>query len=209
MSHHDPKTVDKLVKKYAHKVMRRLVGANTSFLHFADVEQELWVAYSMARDSYNPEMGAKFSTYLVRGMLLHINRVLNVQLFWKPELTYALSLNTPQDDENDATLESVTPGQTNTEAEIEAKLNYEFALTRLKPKARIFVRLLQEQPEELCAEVLKGHQKAEHGRAMGITVAIPRKLTARMIFDLLDYTPQDRKQVLAEVGQLGEKLCRQ
>jgi hypothetical protein len=205
---HDLDQVKKVIKRNAYKVMRRLQAAGASFLQMDDIEQEMWVAYSIARDRYDPASNVPFLAYFTLGLRNHVNRCIERHIERNPGQTYALSLQQSVDPDDNSTLEEAVPSSVNTEREIGEKLTYEYALTQMRPLTAQFVRLMVELPEELCAEALKAQAKASHGRSMGITVSIQRQVTKKMIFDLLDCTPAERRSILNEIESFGEKVCR-
>lgn len=169
--------------------------------------QELWIGWCAARDGFDPERGVPFGAFLMRGVKLHINRVIEKHFERTKEFTYALSLNKPMGDEEDTTLESVIPCHIDTQKKLHEKQSVVFAMKKLKPRARAYLRLLAFPPPELFAEVLKIQEKTKFGRTLGFTQARPVRITNDMIFDLLGYSRSVRVEVLAEVRKLGEKLC--
>lgn len=82
---YDPLTTEGaalLVKKLALKYWRQACALRLKDLEFEDVEQEIWVTWCKCKEAYNPnnEVGAQFSTYFVRAVVLNMQRFMSYQV---------------------------------------------------------------------------------------------------------------------------------
>lgn len=211
----DPKESTKQIDSFAPRVLRRLhlLGAKTHTLD--DVKQELWLAWCKACEAYKPDGGASFSTFLTKGMRLHINRYVekNFERFHDETIALSLEGHSPAGagGENaggrlsDVVADTAPPQS----AEFENEDCFSYALTRLSPRAAKFVTILKEQPPELLDEVRRLEQKAEYAKERGITYATAHRLTSSMIFDFMGASRNERKQIMDEVQQIGALIQNQ
>ncbi len=211
MDYKDHKEDERMIFALTHRVVRRLQTLPQVVMSKEDIEQELWVAWCKARDAFEPSRGIPWAAYLQRGMKQHINRVVDVQIERFEGQTFALSLNqsvnpTGGYDREDS-LEDVIPGDTPLPCEeAERESNYRMALTVLSSRAKIFVTILKDQPEDLLQEVLIAQDKAEHANKLGAPYNAPRRITTAMVFDLMGAPRSERTKITREVEQLGIRM---
>ena len=210
MSHFfEPKDSERQIKSFAFKVLRRMKAAGDHTMQIEDVEGELWLAWVKACQSFNSQAGASFKTYLYRGMQLHINRWVEKHMERRIGEVHARSMDASRGDSR-MTLADVipsddpAPGSGFMDDDI-----FEHAMKRLSPRARIFVRLLKDQPPELLEEVRALNRKAEYGQTIGIRSTLNHRVTSLMLFDLMEVPRPDRAQILKEVERVGDIMCRQ
>jgi DNA-directed RNA polymerase specialized sigma subunit len=173
-----------------------------------DIEQELWVAWCKARDSYSSDYGVPFAAYLSRGMKLHINRVVEVQIERFKEQTFALELDRPMDsaDGEGGTLMDVIPSDTvGADEYVERNDTFQRAIETLSDRARIVVTLLNDQPQELLGEALLSQKKAEFSRTLGAPFLPTMRITTSMVFDLIGANRSERRKIMLEIKSLGEE----
>jgi len=196
----DPKDSAAQVKSFAIKVQRRLLAAGAASHSLEDVEQELWVAWCKACESFSPTGGASFSTYLHLGMQRHINRyVLNNVTRRHPEVL-AASLDLDPTGEGEMTLGDIIPSDELTpEEEVSRKWSYELAISSLSPRSRAFVEILSNQPSAILNEARALEAKSDYAKSIGRTVPVSRRLTTSMIFDLMDASRGERRAIMNEI----------
>lgn len=207
----DMKASEKTINSFAFKVLKRLhaLGARSQTLD--DVKQELWIAWCKARDNFNPEAGVLFNTYLHSVMRNHINRHIELNFERFHEQTIALSLDYEmegEDGEGSSVHDVLADTATPTAEVVEGDSVFRYACSRLSPRARTFVTVLNEQPQELLEEIQRLKEKSQHARELGVPYAQPGRLTSAMVFDLMQAGRVERTTILAEVSQLGEMLSR-
>jgi DNA-directed RNA polymerase specialized sigma24 family protein len=207
----DMKASEKTINSFAFKVLKRLHALGAKSQTIDDVKQELWIAWCKARDNFNPELGVTFNTYLHRVMRNHINRHIELNFERFHEQTIALSLDFEMEGEDgdgssvhDVLADTATPAATL----VEGNSVFNYACGRLSPRARTFVTVLNEQPQELLEEVRRLAEKSQHARELGVPYAQAARLTSAMVFDLMQAGRVERTSIIAEVTQLGEMLSR-
>lgn len=208
----DLKASEGQVSSFAYKVLQRLHALGAKSHTLDDVKQELWIAWCLARDTYSEEGGASFRTYLHTGMQRHINRYIEKNFERFHGFTTAISLDAPasRDEDNGITVGEVVPcSAVGAEELYMQRRNLELAKSMVSPRARIFLTILNDQPPELMAEVLLLVKKAEYGRGINMGYAQPVRLTAAMIFDLMNAGRMERTRILSEVTKIGDRISRQ
>jgi DNA-directed RNA polymerase specialized sigma24 family protein len=199
---------ERLVHSLANRVVRRLRSIPQKVMSKEDIEQELWVAWCKARDSYSSDYGVPFAAYLSRGMKLHINRVVEVQIERFKEQTFALELDRPMDsaDGEGGTLMDVIPSDTvGADEYVERNDTFQRAIETLSDRARIVVTLLNDQPQELLGEALLSQKKAEFSRTLGAPFLPTMRITTSMVFDLIGANRSERRKIMLEIKSLGEE----
>jgi len=208
----EPEASEKAIKSFSHRVMRRLRAAGDGGRAFSleDIQQELKIAWIKASDSYEPETGVPFQAYLMNGMRMHINREIEKHIERRHTEVLAVSLNsTVGEDTGRATLADVIPDDRNDFNAFEEDQHFEYAIRNLKPRARLFVTLLREQPDELMKEIICLKRKSDYGREqMGINSPATVRLAASTIFDFMDASNKERTEIMKELRGLGERVCR-
>jgi DNA-directed RNA polymerase specialized sigma24 family protein len=210
----DPKASVKTIRSFAFKVLKRLHALGAKSQTIDDAEQELWIAWCKARDNFNPELGVTFNTYLHSVMRNHINRhiVLNFERFHEQTVALSLDLEVGGESSGEGAnmeLHDVLADTATPVAElVEGQSVFAYACNRLSPRARSFVTVLNEQPQELLDEVLRLNEKSTHAQSLGVAYAQPRRLTSAMVFDLMQASRVERTTILAEITQLGDILSR-
>lgn len=205
IQYRDPKDSEKAISSFAYRVLRRLhqLGARSHTLD--DVKQELWIAWCKACESYRPDCGAQFSSFLYRGMQLHINRYIEKNFERFHDQTIAVSLDLEPSSIEDASLgDVIADDKAKTGEEFENEDCFNYALSRLSPRAAQFLTLLKEQPIDLVDEVKCLEAKADYARERGIAISTSHRITTPMIFDFMDASRTERKQIMDEVIQISK-----
>lgn len=211
----DPKLDKAQIRAFAYKVLRRVhaLGARTQTVD--DIESELWVAWCIACDRYDPAGGASFSTYLYAGMRLHINRWVekNFERFHGETIAASLEASYGSEDAqaaNGASLgEVIADTNDRQDQEYERENCFEYALTRVSDRAQMFLKFLKDHPPELVERMKDIEAKAAYAKERGVSYATPNRLTSTMIFDFMGATRVERKQIMDEVTQIGRLISNQ
>lgn len=203
----DPKEDRAQVRSFAHKALRRIhaLGAKTQTLD--DVEGELWVAWCIACERYDPAGGAAFKTFLYQGMRMHINRWIEKSFERFHDETLAISLDATHGDADDTTIGEVIPDTSMRQDEdFQREDCFAYALTRVSERSGQFLRFLKENPPELIERMKDLDAKAKYAKEIGASYATPQRLTSSMIFDFMGASRAERKQIMDEVTQIGRLI---
>jgi hypothetical protein len=201
----------KAIKAFAFRVEKRLRSAGDHVTTRDDIEQELWIAWCLARDAYNAESGVPFMAYLRNGMRLHINRWVEKHVDRRHDEVCGLRLDKTSDaanGETDELYDVIASDEELPDVQIERKCQMAFILGKLSPRAQAFVTLLETQPPELLAEVRRVEQRVEFARQRGIATHFCYRLTAAMVFDLMGADRAERRKINSELSRLAEKVQR-
>ncbi len=203
----DPQRSARIIGFITSKVMRRLKAAGASQMSADDVTNELWVGWCVARDGYNSDLGVPFEAYLYRGLINHINRAIEKFIERsKDQNTYAISLDTPTGENEDTSLHDIIgSGERLPEDIVTERIDFERLIEPLSQDAKIFIRLLENIPEELGIEVERLRQKAEFGRRMGIRRGVSMRVSSDLVFDLMGLNPTERCKILREIRMISER----
>jgi hypothetical protein len=208
----DPLSIEaskRLVGILTFKVCRRMKAAGARLVEREEVEQELWVAWATARESYDPTHGVPFAPYFYRGALNHINRWFKKQTEKDLRLV-GLSLDDcTSEDEDDAGLHEVIADETVIPADdvLLEKERRERVLKRLSPLARRYLELLDNPPPALCKEIDALKARAEFCRKQGRYAGpVTNRVSMSLISDLLGLSRTQRAKVYGELQKLAA-LC--
>jgi len=198
------------VNSFAYRVGRRITAAGAPAYLVEDVKQELWIAWCLARDSYNPERGASFKTFLFNGMRQHINRWVDYNVSRRHGEVIAYSLDYEMESESGSmTLQEVVASdEALPDEELMDADSWEFALRLLPPKARKFAELLKDPPESLFDELRRVQAKGEYARSQGFSMGVANHVTSSMIFDVLGVSRVERSQITKVIRKVGLKMQR-
>jgi DNA-directed RNA polymerase specialized sigma24 family protein len=193
------------IRKFAHRVRRRISGGTSA--QFEDIIQELSIAWMTAARNWNPEFGVPFLAYLQRGMQQHVNQWANKE-FRNSHLS--MDSEVGGGDEGDVEEgvghrlladDKPTPAETVEAVQFKARL-----VSKLTPRARQFLELLENPPAELVAELQALRAKRDYAAERGIRGYIVTRVTAAMIFDLMGLKTHQRTQVTREIEIALERL---
>ncbi|MER9176276.1 hypothetical protein NKH72_22110 [Mesorhizobium sp. M0955] len=204
----DNKESQRLVKRLAAKVMRRLLSAGCPGHIREDIEQEMWVAWCIARDSYDETKGASFKTYAHNGIMLHINRWAEKHVARRHAEVIAKSLDAPLGDEADGGSlgDIVACDKASPDEAVLENDHWSFAMKHLLPKDRQFMNILRNQPPELIEEVRKLEAKAEYARSQGYSLVVPHVVSTTMVFELMGIGRSERLKMAKRINNAGAKI---
>ncbi|WP_287333286.1 sigma factor [Mesorhizobium sp.] len=202
------KESEKLVKRLVAKVMRRLLAAGAPPHIREDIEQEMWVAWCIARDTFDETKGAAFSTYVRNGIMLHINRWAEKHISRRHAEVIAKSLDAKVGDDPDgASLgEAVACENAAPDEAVLENDHWQFAMQQLDPKARQFMTILRDQPPELIEEIRKLEAKAEYARSQGHSIMVPHNVSTTMVFELMGIGRFERVKMADRIRKAGKKI---
>lgn len=206
---HDMKDLDRFVRSFAAKALRRCHAAGAKTVAYEDLCQESWVGWAIACESYNEALDIPFKPFAMRGIRQHVNRYIERYVERRIDEVNALSMDhTSATDDEDCTMHEVIAGAGDSvETQLARESTYQKAITKLTPKARMFLTFLREQPIELIEEVRSVGMRADHARNLGVTSFYqPRHLTASMVFDFMGISRSERQTILTEIKTLGRKV---
>ena len=152
-----------LIYQTAGKAYRRIVAAGLD-MDFEDVVQELNVAWLRACECYDKDTGNNFSTYLVRVMYNHINKVIEKEERHTNDIGISKSMSFTTE-EGEFNLEDILPADTQSpEENLSAADSIEDFLSSLSDDAKLVVDLLTNRSPELEHELACVQAKAELAR---------------------------------------------
>ena len=204
---------EKAIKSFSYRVMRRLnaVGDAGRSFDVEDVQQELRIAWIKASESFSEEMGVPFQAYLMNGMKLHINRMIEKNIERRHTEVFAVSLDKPLGEGNDVKStvgDIIADDRPAPDSSYEEDQHFEYATRKLKPRAKMFINLLHYQPEELMREVVLMRKKSDYAREeLGINNPATNRLATWMVFDFMGASNDERTEIIKEVRSLGERVC--
>ncbi|TXN07948.1 hypothetical protein FV222_01555 [Methylobacterium sp. WL103] len=193
------------IKKAAPRYLRRAHAAGAVSVTLEDVIAELNLAWVIASQKFNPNLGVPFAAYLARGMMNHANRFIDEQI---GHSINAYSLDEGgSDDEGSERHEWLVAdmGQRQDEA-LEDKQMYERAMSELSVPAAQFVELLLNPPPALYEELDAINARTAHARSRGIATQSPKTITGNLVLDLMGVERAERNRIYAEVKALGVTL---
>jgi DNA-directed RNA polymerase specialized sigma24 family protein len=208
--HVDMKRSEKTINSLSFKFHRRIQAMGGRSHVLDDVRQEMWIAFCKARDTFDPDMGASFNTYLTKGIMLHMNRHIEKSFERFHGQTVALSLDAESFGAEGKSLSEVVPDDNAIDAEQAAFRSFAFKRSQvaLSPKAAEFVRLLDGASETLAKDFLAFDAKAEHAKTMGLVFARPSRVTSSMIFDLMGVGRWHRAKISQELTEYAESASK-
>ena len=210
----EPQKSEKAIKVFSFKVMRRLRAAGEDGRAFSleDIQQECRIAWIIASQNYQAESGVPFQAYLIRGMRLHINRLIEKQFERRREEAVSLSLDADvsNDGDNSSSLSEVIADESISDiTDFEEDQHFAYVTRKLKPRSLQFIQILREQPAELLREVRSLRDRSDYAReSMGINSPQSNRLAASNIFDLMGANNSERTEILREIRSLGERVCK-
>lgn len=185
---------------FAWKVVRRMHAAGARGLDVADIQQELAIAWMKAVEKWNPELGVPFGAYLHTGMRLHINRWAKVEIGASQFAPFSIdSAATSTDDEQQGLHEVIADTSQTPEEACHYKMMRAEVGRYLSPVADLFLKMLEDPPQELVDIFRAKQAKAKYARERGISCFEYRSITEALVFDLLGLGSFERTRVRAEI----------
>jgi Sigma-70 region 2 len=189
------------VEGFAAKAHYRLVGIGCRNLQRDDVVQECWIAWCKARDTFDPNKGVKFGTYLFQVMKFHVHRWMQDTIRFSHMASVDLDSGI-REDEIDFHAIIADPSEGADES-LEQKQEFQFHLDQLSPAARFVVGLIEAPPDWLIAEFEAAKAKAAWCKSRGFSVHSPTSITISLIFTMFDVEPNERKRIRREIRGLA------
>jgi DNA-directed RNA polymerase specialized sigma24 family protein len=205
----DHKDSVELIRRMSWSIARKLHGSGATSLSHEDVEQELWMVWCRARDTFDPTLGVPFKAYLIEG-IRRSKLAINRKVFNRIGEERASSLDAPagRDDES-ANLGDMMPGnEPLPDAEVEEITHYTWALRRLSSRSALFLKLLYEQPPELLEQMRQLKARADYAKEIGAQNVLISQITTGFVFRLMGADRPERTKILAELRKLSEKVQR-
>lgn len=199
-----PDASRRLIASLTRKVCSRMRAAGVRIVEPEEVTQELWVAWSVARNTYDATHGVPFGAYFYRGALNHINR-------WFRDLEnadiklvgFSLDDTASADDEKDMHEVIADPAR-QADEEVALVERRRQVREKLSPIALRFLELLEDPPVALYREIEAMKARAQfcrdNGRYAGPT---PNGVTISMIADLMGLTRHQRNVTYRELKSLA------
>ncbi|WP_062120191.1 sigma factor [Aureimonas sp. AU40] len=196
------------ITSFAWKVLRRAHAAGARTITLEDIVSELGIAWCEAAKRFDPTAGASFRTFLWNGMRMHINRWFETEVTRRHGEAVAASIDASQSDADDGpTLADILASDDLDPEQIAARETFYAAVLRqLSERARLFVVILREEPEEVMAEVDRLRERADFAKSRGITQPFYNRLTAALVFDLMDASAPERNAIQAEIRAACARL---
>ena len=196
------------VERFAARVLRRLRAAGERSFSLSDIQQELWAAWCKARDNFDPQAGVPFAAYLQRGMMNHINRMVesSVRDSWETPI----SLDAGVDGEEGTNIGDAFPDH-NAERQDERVFSAQviaFLRSHASPMALSVIEILADPPQELMEEFRACTAKAHYARERGFQTFINKDIRYRFIADFLGFDTGTRRRVFDELKRLAEDVSR-
>lgn len=196
------------INGFANKLMRRWSAGGAPAHLIEDIKQELWIALLGAQQSFDPEKGASFNTYFYGAMKWHMRTWARENIHTRFQEIIGKSLDEEMSEDGDTfsnmlACSNPLPDELLIEEDLWAA-----AMTRLKPRTRLFMELLRDPPEELLAEVLALKARSEYSKSMGIPQPHSNRVTTALVFDLLGVNRHNRTLMMREIARVNESIER-
>jgi hypothetical protein len=166
-------SIERLVYKIANQVFyNRVLAAHLQHrITLDDLVQEGALTWIICMEQFDPDAGAKFSTYLAQATYQNLNRV--VDRFGNRrsgESQSFTSLDAPATAESDTELHELIEGQTWDDGEAMCIVHerIERARKQLSPLAALMYEWMYDPPEWVVAEVKAAREQVLHGCELGI-----------------------------------------
>ena len=187
-----------LIDNFSRRVFRRLCAAGTRGVELSDIVQELSIAWMTAVRCYKPERQVPFGPYLMLGMRNHINRWAQHEIGASHLAPLSLDKEMSDDSDNDIH-QNIPSGDMRIDDRLIEKDLLNKILNTLSPRARQFVELLSEPPEEVVQISNARIAKSEYIRKLGGKVFVSRTISQALIFDLMGAAPIERNEIRQEI----------
>ena len=195
------KAQEKRIGAFARRVQYRMSSAGARGASYLDIFQELCIAWCKARDAWKAEFQVPFEAYAMNGMRMHINRWAQEEIGFSHLTPVALDHGVTEDAGEMHEVITVADGDPETSfADADVK---DYVLSRLTPRARLFVALLDSPPRFLVDAVAAGKAKAKHAKERGIHVVSPNNVTSAMVFDFMAASLTERTAINKELAKIA------
>ncbi|AGC36089.1 RNA polymerase sigma factor [Rhizobium phage RHEph10] len=198
-----------LIRRLSWSIARKLHGNGATSLSHEDVEQELWLVWCRARDTFDPTLGVPFKAYLIEG-IRRSKLAINRQMFKRIGEERAQRLDAPvgNDGEGDNLIDLMPSSAPLPDAQVDEATHIAWALKKLSERTALFLKLLYEQPPELLEQMRLLKARAEYAKSIGAQNILISHITTSFVFRLMDADRPERTKILAELRTLSEKVQR-
>lgn len=190
-----------LIERTARRVQRRLYAAGARTVQFEDIAQELTVAFCIAAERWKPEHNVPFKAYLMRGMYNHVNRWVQSEI--DARLNAEIDLDAEIGEDGGASLHELVADDNvlSPDEALIAKDIHEQIMARLHGRARQFISILANPPEEVMAQVTALRDRSQYARSRGINEGGARSdVASTMVLDLMGCSAQERRSIRDQVS---------
>ncbi|MBX4911399.1 hypothetical protein HJA82_29235 [Rhizobium bangladeshense] len=198
-----------LIRRLSWSIARKLHGNGVTSMSHDDVEQELWIVWCRARDTFDPTLGVPFRAYFLKGVEL-TRREISRKTFKRIGEERAQRLDAPVggEDGNDMLVDLMPSNDPLPDAQADETTHLTWALSKLSARAALFLKLLYEQPPELLEQMRLLKARAEYAKSIGAQNILISQITTSFVFRLMDADRPERTKILAELRKLSEKVQR-
>ncbi len=205
----DHKDSVELIRRMSWSIARKLHGSGATSMSHEDIEQELWIVWCRARDTFDPSLGVPFRAYFLKGVQLARLEVRR-KMFKRMSEERAKSLDAPiGDDEEGGTLVEFIPSDAPLPDALAAEASHiAWALSKLSARTALFLKLLYEQPPELLEQMRQLKARADYAKTIEAQNVMIGHITTALVFRLMGADRPERTKILAELRKLSEKVQR-
>jgi DNA-directed RNA polymerase specialized sigma24 family protein len=195
------------IKRIAWIVMRQLHAAGARSITRDDVEQELWIAWCKARDTFDASQNVPFQAYMIEGLKRYVRWDLRRKLLNRINDEWTETLDSPDEDEG-SMHDQIASDEPEIGHDYEERSHLEHVSKRISPEAATFLRLLYDQPTLLLDQLLQLESRSRHAESIGVDFVTPRHLTTAIVFKVMGVNRLERTKILKEVRKLGALMQR-
>lgn len=159
----------KLLHKQAHKCHTRMVALGMNY-DYEDVFNEAVAVYCNCKQKFKPEMGNKFTTYLVYAVYNRINGLIDKE--FKRGVPVVASIDAIDDNGN--TLAEILPSSASVTTDIREQELEDHLNGKLSHLAMVVVSLITDPPDELVQEFDANRIKSQLAAEQGMDIRAPR-----------------------------------
>lgn len=200
------KESERQINSLSFKFNRRIHRLGGKSHSIEDTRQEMWAAFCIARDKFDPEGGASFKTFLHRMIFWHMNRYIAVQFEKRHEEVIAAQIGESFDgDEGNFIHEPADPNALDIEQVLIEASSFRQSQKKLSPGAAKFIEVLLRAPDVMADDFLALNEKAKHARNLGVRYARPPRITSSIVFDIMGVTRPDRTLIMKELNAYIER----
>lgn len=191
-----------LITRHARSFHHRMLRSGIRSFAVDDIEQEFWIGFVRARDTFDEARGVPFEAYLVEG-LRRVKHEIRRKLSRRFEEEVGASLDSKVDEE--ASLYELLPDpNANVGEDFERDQMIERFCERLSPRAAIYVRLLYTQPQAILSEMTKLRERGKYASDMGVSHFAGTTISSGVVFKIMGAPRQERTKIRSEVAQAIE-----
>jgi len=164
-------SIEKLAYKFAHMVHGRVIAARLGHrVQFEDLSQDAALTWMKACDSFDPEYGVKFTTFLSRAIITNLNRLVDKNDYYQHGVTaFVSSIDQPAGHDDDGLLQEILDGNTVYQPDIMLEMQDAVSekLDTLSGAAKIIYELILVPPDWLVEEFTATREQAKIRRSLG------------------------------------------